>query len=204
MHVVETRTPEEDPNAVDHALVVRFNGGDRGALAELYRRHAGRVQSVARSVVGPSSELEDIVQNVFIEVQRSLPRFRGDSRFTTWLHRVTVNVSLQYIRKGQRKGWLRWVGLDRVAPVGRAGLQGHVEAREEVGILYEILAEVGEKKRVVFTLFEIEGLSLDEIASTVGCGVNTVKSRLFHARKEVHAGARRRGILPARHLEVVR
>jgi RNA polymerase sigma-70 factor (ECF subfamily) len=203
MSAVEQRT---DGDAFDQQLVVQYQRGNANALAELYRRHGRRTESVARHVVGPTSELEDIVQDVFIEVQRALYKFRGDSRFTTWLHRITVNVALQYVRKGKRKGWLRWLALDPVA-LGLKMAQGQdsrYEARDTCRQLYDILGTLPEKKYVVFTLFELEGMSLEEIAQTLDISVNTVKSRLFHARKEVFDAAKTCGALPAHALQVIK
>jgi len=189
----------------DKILVASYQRGNSHALSELYRRHSGRVESVARNVVGPSSELEDIVQDVFIEVQRALFAFRGEARFTTWLHRVTVNVALQHLRRGNRKGFLRWLSLDSIRPVSAPqNLENRAEARETVRALYEILDTLSEKKRVVFTLFELEGMSLEEVAAAVGTSTHTVKSRLHHARLEVFGQVRDRGLLPAHALQVIK
>lgn len=204
-----TALPSDDrseSDATDLALVTSYQRGNGNALSEIYRRHGRRVESVARNLLGPSSELEDVVQDVFIELQKALFKFRGESRFTTWLHRITVNVTLMYLRRGRRKGWLRWVGLDEAMPAPRGGqsFEGRIEARDLCRQLYDILATLPEKKYVVFTLYELEGMSLEEIASTLDIGINTVKSRLFHARKEVFEAARARGALPSHALQVVK
>ncbi len=197
----------QESDAADQALVASYQRGNGHALTEIYRRHGKRVESVARNLVGPSSELEDIVQDVFIELQKALYRFRFEARFTTWLHRITVNVALMYLRKGRRKGWLRWVGLEHVdnnamrsAPSG----ENRVEARDTCRQLYDILGDLPEKKYVVFALYELEGMTLEEIAATLDASTNTIKSRLFHARKEVFETARQRGILPAHALTVIK
>ncbi len=206
MAAVQFKDDREREDRVDMQLVSAYQRGNSHALAELYRRHSRRVESVARHVIGPSSELEDIVQDVFIELQRALYKFRGDSRFTTWLHRVTVNVSLQYLRKGKRKGWLRWVGLEASPPrlQPSVSIDRQVEARETVKVLYEVLATISDKKRIVFTLYELEGMPLADIAATVGTSVNTVKSRLFHARREVFSEIKSRGLLPTHTLQVIK
>lgn len=200
--------PEErgDADATDLALVASYQRGNGNALAELYRRHGRRVESIARNLMGQSSELEDVVQEVFIELQRALFKFRGDSRFTTWLHRVTVNVALMHLRTQRRKGWLRWVGLDQVdaLPAVVQQTEGRLDARDTCKQLYDILGRLAEKKYVVFALYELEGMSLDEIATTLDIGLNTVKSRLFHARKEVFELAEERGVLPPFALQVVK
>lgn len=200
--------PEErsDADATDLALVASYQRGNGNALAELYRRHGRRVESIARNLMGQSSELEDVVQEVFVELQRALFKFRGDSRFTTWLHRVTVNVALMHLRTQRRKGWLRWVGLDQVdaLPAVVQQAEGRLEARDMCKQLYDILGTLPEKKYVVFALYELEGMSLEEIATTLEIGLNTVKSRLFHARKDVFELAQERGALPPFALQVVK
>ncbi len=207
MAAVQTRDDKVREDEVDKRLVAAYARGNSHALSELYRRHSRRVESVARHVVGPSDEVEDIVQDVFIELQRALHKFRGESRFTTWLHRVTVNVSLQHLRKKKRKGWSRWIGLDQI--VGRhqprsRNLERQTEARETLRAIYEVLDTLTEKKRLVFTLYEMEGLSLEEISHVSGTSVNTVKSRLFHARREVFGEVKRRGLLPTHTLQVIK
>ncbi len=205
---VPDRDDAVDADAIDLALVSSYQRGNGHALAEIYRRHGRRVESVARNMIGPSSELEDIVQDVFIELQRALCKFRGDCRFTTWLHRITVNVSLMYLRKGRRRGWLRWIGLD--TPAGSpalarsANVENRYDARDVCRQLYDILGKIPEKKLVVFVLFELEGMPQEEIAASLQISVNTVKSRLFHARQEVFELARSRGILPPHALQVVK
>ena len=195
-----------EADAADLALVVSYQRGSGHALSEIYRKHGKRVESVARNLLGPSSEVEDVVQDVFIELQRALFKFRGDARFTTWLHRIAVNVSLQYLRRGRRKGWLRWLGLDDAtnAPAAMHHNEGRLEARDICRQLYDILGTLPEKKYAVFALYELEGMTLEEISTTLGIGINTVKSRLFHARKEVFDLARERGALPTHALQVIK
>ena len=206
MAPLQERDERQEADAADQALVLAYQRGNGHALSDLYRRHSRRVESVARNLLGASSELEDVVQDVFIELQRALYRFRGDSRFTTWLHRITVNVALQYLRRGRRKGWLRWVGLDHVVESQSRAThtESRIEARDTCRALYEVLGDLSEKKYVVFALYELEGMTLEDIATTLDIGVNTVKSRLFHARQEVFEAARARGVLPSHALLVIK
>ena len=88
---------------------------------ELYRTQRGRVLATVRSVLGPSDEIEDVVQLVFIEVHRSLGRFQGRSMLSTWIYRIAVNVTLQHIRRKKRRRWLLLVVLLQVLLV--AGVQ---------------------------------------------------------------------------------
>ncbi len=99
-----------------------------------------------------------------------------------------------------------WVGLDTVMESQSRSTQteSRIEARETCRALYDVLGNISEKKYVVFALYELEGMSLEEIASTLDIGVNTVKSRLFHARQEVFEAARDKGVLPSHALQVIK
>src|SRR5207249_967468 len=125
---------------------------------------------------------EDIVQEVFLQVHRSLRDFRGDARFSTWLHRVTVNVVLMYRRAGRSRPLLDGdpTPSERHDPEA-ARPDDEVDRRARVAAFFDILAKIPEKKRVVFVLHDIEGLLPAEIAKIVGAPVLTVRTRLFYA-----------------------
>ena len=172
------------------ALVERCRRGEREALAEFYRAYRNDVARNLYRVLGPHrDDVEDVVQEVFIEVFRSISRFRGDSRISTWLYRVCVNVALQRLRKRRRLAEVPGEDgpelRDEETPARTA------ETAERMRALYRILDELSPKKRVVFILHEIEGREPKEIAGIVGAPVLTVRTRLHYARKEFFERASR-------------
>jgi RNA polymerase sigma-70 factor (ECF subfamily) len=161
--------------------------GDSRAFGELYQLHRRDVARLASRLLGLRSDLEDVVQEVFVQVFRSLPGFRGDSRFSTWLHRVTVNVTLMHLRAARSRPQLvPEAPAETTAGEGESPLDG-VARNERLRALYKILDGLSEKKRTVFILHELEGVAAGDIAKMVGAPVLTVRTRLFYARREVYA-----------------
>ena len=170
-------------------LVQRCQRGDKDALGELYRQYRSEVARNLHRMLGPGkSEMEDVLQEVFIEVFRSIGRFRGDARITTWLYRVCVNVALQRLRKRKRRAEVSQEDVVEVV-LGDGGEtpERALDARRRLHAVYRILDELSPKKRIVFILHEIEGREPKEIAGIVGAPVLTVRTRLHYARKEFYA-----------------
>jgi RNA polymerase sigma-70 factor (ECF subfamily) len=181
--------PREDR---DKPLVNRAKRGDRDALGELFVRHSPAVRRLLASVIGPTDELDDLVQEVFIQVHRSLPGFRGDALFSTWLHQVTVYAAYNFLRRPRR----RWVPTEpsRLSAIsGPSGESPHARlfGRETLRRLHAILDTIKPKKRIAFILFAVHGLSVGEVAEVVNAPVPTVKSRIWFARRELKKKARR-------------
>ena len=132
-----------------------------------------------------------MLQEVFIEVFRSIARFRGDAKVTTWLYRVCVNVALQRLRKRKRRAEVSSEEVAERAPDLRAPRRPSATSTSAAAshAVYRILDELSPKKRVVFILHEIEGREPKEIAGIVGAPVLTVRTRLHYARKEFYARA---------------
>jgi RNA polymerase sigma-70 factor (ECF subfamily) len=170
------------------ALVERCQKGEREALGEFYRRYRQDVTRNLTRVLGPGrGDLEDVLQDVFIEAFRAIGRFRGDSKLSTWLYRVCINVALQRLRKRKR---LAEVPADEVAEsVSEETPERGLDSRRRLDAVYQILDHLSPKKRVVFVLHEIEGREPKEIAGIVGAPVLTVRTRLHYARKEFYARA---------------
>lgn len=176
----------QDDEAVP-SYVVRAQGGDARAFEDLYRMHRRDVSRLAARLLGPRGDLEDVIQEVFIQVFRSLASFRGDSRFSTWLHRVTVNVTLMHIRALRSRPNLgNELTHEPAAPDDDSPADGAARA-ERLRALYKILDGLSEKKRAVFILHDIEGVAAAQVATLVDSNVLTVRTRLFYARKEVYA-----------------
>jgi RNA polymerase sigma-70 factor (ECF subfamily) len=174
-------------------LVARCQQGDKDALGELYRLYRAEVARNLHRMLGPGRiDLEDVLQEVFIEVFRSISRFRGDSKVSTWLYRVCVNVALQRLRKRKRRAEVSAeISVVETPLDGGETPERALDNRRRLDAVYGILDELSPKKRVVFILHEIEGREPKEIAGIVGAPVLTVRTRLHYARKEFYARAAR-------------
>lgn len=169
-------------------LISRAAGGNADAFRLLYEAHREKVARLAYRVLGGHHDLEDVVQEVFVQVHKSLPDFRGQSKFGTWLHRVTVNVALMHRRAAKSRPTLsEAVPEDRVASQSTPAPDEDAERRERIRAFGRLLDRLGDKKRVVFVLHELEGVAPSEIAHIVGAPVLTVRTRLFYARRELEA-----------------
>ena len=166
-------------------VVARAQRGDRAAFAELFRRHRGDVARLVFRMLGPTADSEDVVQEVFLQVHKSLAEFRGQAKFSTWLHRVTVNVVLMVRRAARSRPVFAGDAVADQEP--DRGLLPDEDAarRARVEAFRRLLDRLPEKKRTVFVLHEIEGLAPVEIAAIVDAPVLTVRTRLFYARREL-------------------
>jgi RNA polymerase sigma-70 factor (ECF subfamily) len=176
----KTHTPDDD------AMVRRAAAGDADAFRALFVRHRSDVSRLVYRMLSAPADLDDVVQEVFVQVFRSLKDFRGQSKFSTWLHRVTVNVVLMHRRSARSRPVLtEEAPSDLVADEGQTLPDEDVERRERMRAFQRLLARLADKKRVVFVLHELEGLAPSEIADIVGAPVLTVRTRLFYARREL-------------------
>ena len=160
-------------------LVARCQSGSEPAFRALYHRAAPRVHVWLVRLLGPRPDVLDVLQEVFVQVHRSIGGFRGESSFTAWLHRVTINVAYSYLRRAEPKS----VPLPEIETTDNAvDDEGRLIARSELRALYRAMDGLSPDKRIAFALYELEGLSLKEIASLTGAGVPTVAARLRRAR----------------------
>jgi RNA polymerase sigma-70 factor (ECF subfamily) len=172
-------------------LISRCRAGERVAQDELYHRFRRPVAANLYRVLGDRTDLDDLVQEVFVIAFRGLDTFRGDARLSTWLYRVCVNVALGRIRSRTR----------RPPPVGGVDLDGPgtsslvdqpetperaLERAEDRARVYRALEKLPPKKRIVLYLHEIEGRDLKDIAYLVDSNPVTVRTRLFYARREFY------------------
>lgn len=169
-------------------LIRRCVAGERAAFERFYRDHRRQVAGNLYRVLGDRSELDDLVQEVFVVAFRGMARFRGDAKLSTWLYRICVNVALGRLRARSRRSPSVPYGefLDEIADEG-AGPERLAERREELVRVYRGLEQLAPKKRVVFVLHEIQGLDIKEIADIVQAPLVTVRTRLHYARKEFYA-----------------
>lgn len=173
--------------AVEDAEVLRRAGaGDADAFREVFVRHRADVARLVYRMLHAPADLEDVVQEVFVQVFRSLKDFRGQSKFSTWLHRVTVNVVLMHRRSAKSRPVLAPEAPQELVPdVERLRPDEEAEKAERLRAFQRLLGRLAEKKRIVFVLHELEGLPPNEIADIVGAPVLTVRTRLFYARREL-------------------
>ena len=171
------------------ACVARAQRGDERAFQELFIQYREMVARVVHRTMGPSPEIEDVVQDVFVHVFRSIAKFRGESKFTTWLYRLASNVTKMHLRK--KKSRPRTV--DVPMPERHEGAEATatpdqvVDRDQRIEALYRLVDQLSDKKREVLVLHDFEGISATEIAERVDVPVLTVRTRLFYARKELYA-----------------
>lgn len=161
-------------------LVARAQTGDQTAFRDLYRRHAGRVYALCLRLTGDVAAAEERTQDVFVRLWDKLASFRGESAFSSWLHRLAVNVVLNEQRtRGRRES--------RVMPADPEILDRRDAGRADVsGVSIDLeraIATLPEGAREVFVLYDIEGYGHAEIAELVGIAEGTSKAQLFRARR---------------------
>src|SRR5262245_25688044 len=172
----------ENNASTDIELAQAAGGGDMTAFEELYNRHHRRVYSLCLRMLQNPVEAEDLTQEVFIQLYRKIGSFRGDSAFTTWLHRMTVNQVLMHFRK-------RSVKFEKTTEEGETPIQivsgtenpGHMRIVDKIA-LDSAIEQLPPGYRSVFVLHDIEGYEHEEIAKMMGCSVGTSKSQLHKAR----------------------
>lgn len=189
LHAPSARSggPSTGPGDED-TLVQRAAAGNADAFRVLFQRHRGDVARLVYRMLNGPSDLEDVVQEVFVQVFRSLKDFRGQAKLSTWIHRVTVNVVLMHRRSARTRPVLtEEAPSDLVPDVEQLLPDADAERLERMRAFQRLLARLADKKRIVFVLHELEGLSPSEISEIVGAPVLTVRTRLFYARRELEA-----------------
>ncbi len=166
----------------DFELTKRSAKGDMVAFEEIYQRHHRRVYSICLRMLKNTTEAEDLTQDVFIQLHRKIGSFRGDSAFTTWLHRLTVNQVLMHFRK-------RNVKFEKTTDEGETPVQvvdGTRNPRKMPVVdkiaLENAIEQLPNGYRNVFVLHDVEGYEHEEVARILGCSVGTSKSQLHKAR----------------------
>ena len=177
----------------DLALARRCAGGDTAAQRQLFREQRMRVHRTLYRILGSNREMEDLVQDVFIEVFRSLDRFRGEAKLSTWIARISSRVAMAHI--GRRRPVAQ--SLDSVPEVAarEPSAEKVAEVREAAERLYRALDRVDAVQRVAFALHVIEGLPLREVADVMEASLVATKSRVWRARRELERRASRDPLL---------
>ena len=168
------------------------DSGRAQPFEEIFRLHHRRVYSICLRMIGNPAAAEDLTQDVFLQVFRKLGSFRGESAFTTWLHRLTVNQVLMHLRKNHvRKEQLTEDGEMPVEIMVDRNKFNRSPVLDRLA-LDEAIAQLPQGYRIVFVLHDVEGLEHREIASLLGCSIGTSKSQLHRARMRMRLLLRRR------------
>jgi len=170
----------ENPSGRD--IIAECRNGDREAMHELYVQHQRRVYSIALNFFGGQAErAEDVTQQVFLKLFKKF-EFRGDSAFTTWLYRMTINACIDEQRKSKRfLNFEDWFGF--AEPVTKMSLSEKMQSRSVSAEVQAVVASLKPKYRVPIMLKYVEELSYQEIADVLECSIGTVSSRLSRGHK---------------------
>ena len=158
-------------------------------IEEAFRRHRGDLERWAARMGGPLVDAEDVAQEVMMVAHARLPEFRHEAQLSTWLFRTTQNVAATHRRRERRRRWLCGMPLDYAAEMKAHGpsVLEEMERREAAAEVYSALDRLADKYRSVVILFEIEGLSGEEIASLTGMNLATVCVQLHRGRQKLKA-----------------
>ena len=176
----------------DSLLVKRAQKGDMDAFETLVTKYEGRVFGCASRMLASGEDAKDAVQDTFLKVYKSLNNFRGESKFSTWLYRITNNVCLDYLRKRDR--YLQSLNADFGAEDGDAmetdipsgiNVEAAVEDGEFSGLVRKAVNKLPEQHRIMIILRDMQDLSYTEISKLLGITEGTVKSRINRARKNL-------------------
>ena len=183
-------------------VLARAQAGDHEAFAQLYSLHKRRIYSLCLRMVGNAAAAEDLTQEAFLQLHRKIATFRGDSAFSTWLHRLAINVVLMQLRK---KGLLLTSLDEAMEPSGDNGpgrsfgapdlsLAGAIERLA----LERAIAELPAGYRLIFILHDVEGFEHNEIAAMLDCSIGNSKSQLHKARLKLRDALRMKSRQEAR------
>ena len=178
----------------DKELILRAQRGEEQAFTALFEAHKRRVYSLCLRMTGDTAEAEDLAQEAFLQLFRKISTFRGESAFSTWLHRLVVNVVLMHLRrKGIQKISLDEVDNSQEEPVKREYGEDDLRLLGSVDriTLNNAIEDLPPGYRSVFVLHDVEGYEHNEIARIMDCSVGNSKSQLHKARLKLREALRR-------------
>jgi len=183
-----SRYPRGMVNVEEQAILERIRNGDESGFELLVKEHTGKVIGLAWRLVGNREDAEDLAQEAFLRLHRSLPQFRGESQIGTWLYRTTTHLAIDYLRRERIKRKIFFFRQDNEAPdpVAFACDSGsnpirEFQSQEAMRTLRKSLSRLSSRQQVIFTLRHYEGLALKEIAEHLGLKTGTVKAHLHRA-----------------------
>src|SRR5262245_8338964 len=181
--------------ADERLLVRRAQQGDLCAYDELVQRYQERIYATLYHMTGNHEDANDLAQEAFIKAFRALKSFKGDASFYTWVYRIAINRTINFLKQRKNKPQMSLNDLavqvendqDLVALVSARTPRRQSGLRELQGRLNEAMLKLSDNHRMVVTLQDVQGMSHEEIAAIMGCNVGTVRSRLFYARQQLQA-----------------
>ena len=173
-------------------LIQQLRAGDELAFKSLVENYQDLVYNTAMGVVQNSEDAEDVAQEVFIQVYRSIDQFKGDARLSTWIYRITTTKALDHIRSRKRKKRFAFITSlfgpnDELIhePVDFQHPGVALDRKEQAALLFRMIDQLPENQKVAFTLHKSEELSYQEIADVMQLSVSAVESLLFRARQNL-------------------
>lgn len=192
---VHTEATPGEADAPEPELVEKAKAGDSEAFDQLVARYRNRVFGMIYNMVHNEQDAWDLAQDSFLKAWKSIGRFRGQSSFYTWIYRIVMNVTIDWLRKKQVKGtgaeFDDQIALKEIDPASRtvpkAGALPHerMQHAEIRGRIEEAIAQLSPEHRAVILMKEMEDMQYHEMAESLGCSIGTVMSRLFYARKKL-------------------
>ena len=178
----------EERDTADRELVVAIRAGDRSAFDRLYRRHAPTVARRLRRILGRKEDVEDVLQQTFMEMHRSLDRFDSSRAFAPWLHGISIRVTGTFLRTHKRRWWQ--VGRDDVETVPSAiapesSPEANAVVDQAAALIWHEVALLPPDKRIAFTLFELEQRTVGEVAELMSTSPQTAWARIQSARERI-------------------
>ena len=185
--------PEAAPEVHESELVKRARRGDLAAYDDLVRRYQERIYATLYHMTSNHEDANDLAQEAFIKAFQALKSFKGGSSFYTWVYRIAVNKTLNFLksRKNRAMFSLNDVDFNAENNPDLVALISEKTPRREAGLtelqekLNEAMQKLSEQHRLVVTLHDVQGLAHEEIAQIMDCNVGTVRSRLFYARQQL-------------------
>jgi RNA polymerase sigma-70 factor, ECF subfamily len=179
--VVNAASASPAPLLEEADLIAACIRGDERAQRQLFRREYPRVKSTVYRLVGAGRDVDDLIQETFISVFRSLARFRGEAKLSTWIDRIAVRQVFHHIRSRKQR-----VSMDSVEePATGGNVADHMQAREGLRRLYAALDMMTPEARTAFALYAIDGRSIANAAEVSGTSVVATKLRIWRARRQL-------------------
>lgn len=193
---MDAKTTSEDKGELDdRQLVKKATGGDQAAYNSLVERYQGKIYALAYNMTGNNADAEDLVQEIFLKAYRYLPRFKQKSSFYTWLYRIAVNHTINFLKKRDRRTFYSLDDVDNniekdadyMELSSRSGPFRDTSLSELQKNLNAAIQKLSDKHRAVVVLHDIQGVPHEEIAKMLNCSHGTVRSRLFYARQQLQS-----------------